>query len=102
MLSIFISLLEAGKGNILQQPAQMPLQCSWTGIVLEFAFGIETVAASLSKIWRGCGKSRRHPTLEHAFGVVLCEFQQDWDSEMHSELLHSDTLYPVEFRSKNY
>lgn len=61
VLSILISPLEAGKGNILQQPAQMPLQCSWTGIVLEFAFGIETVAASLSKIWRGFGKSRSIP-----------------------------------------
>lgn len=39
----------------------MPLQCSWTGIVLEFAFGIEAVAASLSKIWRGFGKSRSIP-----------------------------------------
>lgn len=30
----------------------MPLQCSWTGVVLEFAFGVEAVAASLPKIWR--------------------------------------------------
>lgn len=72
-------------------------------MVLEFVFGIEVVAiaASLSKIWERLWQEQEHPTLEHAFGVVLSEFQQDLDSEMHSELLHSDSLYPAEFRSKN-